>query len=96
MDTECVAESECGMMAGTFEALVANPDVYLQNQTGFDRVRGWVDGGTLYIVCENAGSSDTLSWMVVGERKDPSIKGWDKTNAHGYLKTEYVRPTGNV
>lgn len=93
IDTECVKEAECGMTIGTFESLVANPDVYLQNQTGFDRVRGWVDEGILRIVCENPGGSDSVSWMVIGERKDSLVKNWNKTNAHGYLKTEYASTT---
>ena len=90
IDTASVANADCAMTVGTFEALVANPDVYLQNQTGFARVRGWVDGGTLFILSEHTESSDTVSWMVVGERKDPLIREWNRTNAQGYLQTEYT------
>ena len=91
LDYDCVAAGECAMTTGTFVALVANPDVYLQNQSDFDRVRGWVEGSLLRIRCENIESEATISWMVVGERKDPHIKTWDKTNVNGYLMTEYVK-----
>jgi hypothetical protein len=40
-------------------------------------------------VCENSSSADTVDWMVVAERKDESIKEWGRTNANGFLITEY-------
>ena len=90
IDTQCVTDPECAMTPGTFQALVANPDMYLQNQTGFDRVRGSITRGTLQIECENRASTDRVSWMVVGERQDTLIRSWGKTNGNGYLKTEYT------
>jgi hypothetical protein len=90
LDRESTAKEECAMEAGTFEALCANPQFYLQNMDGFDRVRGTIVGATLTIHCENPQSTDRISWMVVAERKDPFIKQWDRTDADGYLVTQYT------
>jgi len=89
INKECTFRPEDAMDHGTFEALCANPDVFLQNRTGFARVIGSVTAGTLTITCESASSSDTISWMVVAERKDPFIKKWERTDADGYLITQY-------
>jgi hypothetical protein len=89
INKECTFRPEDAMDHGTFEALCANPDVFLQNRTGFARVIGSITAGTLTITCENASSSDTISWMVVAERKDSFIKKWNRTDEDGYLITQY-------
>jgi hypothetical protein len=89
LDVDCVAESDCAMSTGTFESLCANPQHFLQNRDSFDRVKGSINGGILTIECENTNSTDTIYWSVIAERKDQHIKTWDKTNANGYLVTEY-------
>ncbi len=89
LDTECVHQPTSAMSAGTFEALCANPMVYLQNNESFDRVKGSVSGGTLIIECESP-ASIKVNWLVVAERKDPLVKEWDRTNEDGYLVTEYT------
>lgn len=90
LDKDCVHAPECAMETGTFEALCANPQMYLQNMDGFDRVRGIISGAFLTILCENPSSTDRISWMVVAERKDAYIKKWERTNADGFLITEYT------
>jgi hypothetical protein len=90
LNTECVASPDCAMSDGTFQALCANPEVFLQNNETFDRVVGSVAGATLTITCENAVSHANVAWMVVAERQDPHIKEWNRTNASGYLVTQYA------
>lgn len=90
LNKECVHSPESVMEDGTFEALCANPQYYLQNMDGFDRVRATISGATLTIVCENPTSMDQISWMVVAERKDANVKKWERTNADGFLITEYT------
>jgi hypothetical protein len=89
IDKECVEDIDCAMTDGTFEALCANPTVYLQNNETFDKVIGKIVGNKLTILCENKTADCVIDWMVVAERKDELIKEWDKTNDNGYLKTEY-------
>jgi len=89
LDSQSVSDGECAMPAGTFQNLCRNAQYFLQNDSGFARLRGVITGGTLEIMCEDLTSSDVVNWMVVGERKDPYVLGGadGKTNAAGYFKT---------
>ena len=69
IDTECTRDPK-GMQPGTFEAMTTNPMVFVQCIDSFERVRGFVDSGTLHIVCENPESCARVHWMIVAERYD--------------------------
>ena len=58
------------MTVGTFEALVDNIQCFTTNETGWTAIKGSVTGGSLTIQAKTASCTDTISWMVVGERKD--------------------------
>jgi hypothetical protein len=88
IDKECTQSPECAMDEGTFEALCDNPQIFLQNNQSFDRVRGVIAGATLTITCETPAAVE-IEWMVIAERADPFIKQWDRTNPDGYLITQY-------
>jgi hypothetical protein len=77
------------MTAGTFVSLCTNPQVFVQAST-LERVCGTISGSSLTITSENSQSTTTVGWMVIAERIDPLIKKWERTNAHGYLVTEYI------
>ena len=70
------------MSAGTWELLCRDPQVWLQNDSGWAQVRGSVAGSTLTIACEDVASTDSVSWMVVAERCDEHIieTGWTDEN----------------
>ena len=89
INKECTHSPECAMDDGTFEALCGNPQIFLQNNQSFDRVRGTIIGSRLTITCENP-VSIVIEWMVIAERIDPFIKKWDRTNSDGYLVTQYT------
>ena len=89
LDSDCVAESDCGMTQGTFEALCANPHFFLQNPSSFSRLKGNIQGNILTIECEDQDSNDIVYWSVIAERKDNTVKQWNRTNENGYLITEY-------
>ena len=78
-----------GMQDGTFEALCRDPDVFLSNNDTWDKVKGKVRANVLHIECENAESCAVISWMVVAERQDETIRHWDKTDAEGRLVLEH-------
>ena len=90
INKECTHSPECAMDDGTFEALCDNAECFLQNKTGFTRVIGVITGGILTITAESENATDTIVWMVIGERADPFIKQWDRTNPDGYLITQYT------
>ena len=90
INKQCTSSPQGAMDDGTFEALCENPQYFLQNLTGFDRLLGSIQGSTLTITCENNESTDTVSWIVVAERADPYIKEWDRTDENGLLMTQYT------
>ncbi|NBU34502.1 hypothetical protein EBZ38_09815 [bacterium] len=90
LDKDAVHTRDSAMTPGTFISLVDNPDVFLTNKTGFSELVYTLVGSTLTIACEDSASTNTVSWMVVGERKDLGVTQWNKTNANGYLITEYT------
>ena len=91
INKECTHSPECAMDDGTFEALCANPQIFLQNNQSFDRVIGSITGCILTITSENSVSNVVIEWMVIAERADSFIKQWDRTNPDGYLITQYTK-----
>lgn len=89
IDTQCTYDPQCSMDQGTFAALCTNPQYFLQNMTNYNRVTGTIVAGILTIRCQNTTANDMISWMVIAERADPFIKQWNRTNANGYLITQY-------
>jgi hypothetical protein len=62
------------MTDGTFVALCRDVQCYTSNETGWTAVKGAVSGNTLTITAQDNSCTDTISWMVVGERQDPHMK----------------------
>ena len=76
------------MTDGTFVALNRDIQCFTSNETGWDAVKGSVSGNILTITSQNNSSTDTISWMVVGERQDPTIKESVLTDDDGNLIVE--------
>ena len=83
-------DTRYGMTPGTFVWLTKADDVqtFTSNETGWDAVRSSFSGDTITIECQNASSTDTISWMVVAERGDPNIIGSTITDDDGNLIIE--------
>jgi hypothetical protein len=81
-------DEAAGMSAGTWDLLCRDPQVWIQNDSGWDAVRGSVSGSTLTIECSEAGSSDTVSWMVVAERHDQHMIDTNWTDDDGRVIVE--------
>lgn len=77
-----------GMTIGTFVALNRDIQCFTSNETGWTAVKGSVSGSTLTITAQDNTCTDTISWMVVGERQDPTVKALDITDADGNLIVE--------
>ena len=77
-----------GMTNGTFEALCRDIQSFTTNETGWEPVRSKVVGNILHIQCKDKESEDTISWMVIGERKDKGLIRDKKTDDEGKLITE--------
>jgi hypothetical protein len=70
------------MTNGTFEALCREVQCFTTNESGWDLVKGKVIGNIIYIESQNVNSTDEISWMVIGERKDKHMidTGWTDEN----------------
>jgi hypothetical protein len=72
-----------GMTEGTFVALNRDIQCFTTNESGWDLVKGKVEGNILTITSQNTESTNEISWMVVGERQDEHIKNTDWTDENG-------------
>ena len=66
-------DSSSNMTIGTFDLLTKNPQLFLQNNESFDRVKGNVESGSIYVISENQNSTASIDWTVIAERKDDEI-----------------------
>ena len=88
-------DAAADMSAGTWELLCRDPQCWIQNDSGWSGVRGSVQGNTLTIECEDAASTDSVSWMVVAERCDPHIieTGWTDDDGRVIVEPLKIVPT---
>ena len=81
-------DTKVGMTEGTFVALNRDVQCFTSNETGWGAVKGSVSGNILTITAQDNSSTDTISWMVVGERQDDTIKKSIITDDDGNLLVE--------
>jgi hypothetical protein len=81
-----------GMTEGTFVALNGNIRVFTTNESDWEPIKGSVTGNILSISCQDASCSDTVSWLVIGERHDETIKSLDFTDEQGRVIVEPLKP----
>jgi hypothetical protein len=81
-----------GMTEGTFAALNRDVQCFTTNETGWDAVKGKVEGNILTITSQNTESTDEISWMVIGERQDEHIKNTEWTDENGRPILEPLKP----
>ena len=76
------------MTEGTFVALNRDVQCFTTNETGWTAVKGSVTGNQLTIIAQENTCTDTISWMVIGERQDETVKSLDLTDNDGNLIVE--------
>ena len=81
-------DTASNMTEGTWVLLCRDEQCFTSNETGWSSVRGSVTGNILTIECEDATSTDTISWMVVAERHDANIEDSPITDATGHILVE--------
>mgnify|MGYP001283371112 CR=1 FL=1 len=85
------------MTDGTFVNLNRDVQCFTSNETGWTAVKGSVTGNLLTIIAQDNTCTDTISWMVVGERWDLAM--YDPINPmtaeNGKLKTEIPNSSYN-
>jgi len=85
-------DTVAGMTEGTFVALNRGVQCFTSNESDWDAVRGSVSGNILTIECQNAESTATISWMVIGERQDKHMYDTDWTDENGKVIVEPLKP----
>ena len=81
-------DTAAGMSEGTFVLMNSNVQCFTTNETGWSAIKGSVSGNILTITAQDNSSTDTISWMVVGERQDNVIKSSNVTDDSGKLIVE--------
>ncbi len=81
-------DSSSLMTGGTFESLTKNRQLFLQNNQTFDRVKGYIQNGNVYVLCENTNENILVDWMVTAERNDIEIISSRLYDSDGNYKPE--------
>ena len=81
-------DSVSRMTEGTFNSLCRNVQCFTTNETGWSAVRGNIEKNLLTIIAQDETCTDTISWMIIGERKDKHILDTDWTDDTGRVITE--------
>jgi hypothetical protein len=82
-----------GMTDGTFVLLNREVQCFTSNETDWDAVRGFINKNILTIECQNQNSTATISWLVIGERKDKHMYDTDWTDENGKVIVEPLKKT---
>jgi len=85
-------DTKAGMTEGTFVLLNRDVQCFTTNETGWTAVKGSVTGNEITIVAQDNTCTDTISWMVVGERQDDTVKSLEMTDSEGNLIVEPDQP----
>ena len=83
-------DTEAGMTEGTYVVLNTNTQCFTSNESGWTAVKGSVSGNTLTITAQES-CTDTISWMVIGERKDPHMVNAKWTDDDGKVIVEPLK-----
>ena len=70
------------MTDGTFVLLCREVQSFTTNESGWTAVKSSVSGNVLTIEAQSNTCTDSISWMVVGERQDQHMyeAGWTAEN----------------
>jgi len=75
-------DEEYGLTEGTWNALCRNPQVWVTSDTGWTLCKGSVTEGVLTIEAKTS-CTETVSWLVVAERKDAHMYDTEWTDENG-------------
>lgn len=84
-------DTAAGMTEGTYVLLNTNTQCFTSNESGWTAVKGSVSGNTLTITAQDNTCTDTISWMIVGERQDQHMIDTDWTDDNGKVIVEPLK-----
>lgn len=85
-------DTAAGMTEGTFEVLCREVQCFTTNESDWVAVRGKVVGNILTIEAQDTTATSTISWMVIGERKDKHMLETEWTDENGKVIVEPLKP----
>jgi hypothetical protein len=88
-------DTVAGMTEGTFVLLNRDVQCFTSNETGWTAVRGTVSGNTISIEAQDNTCTDTISWMVVGERHDQFMYDNEFADDDGHIIVEPTKRLDN-
>ena len=83
-------DTAAGMTEGTYVLLNTNTQCFTSNESGWTAVKGSVLGNTLTITAQES-CTDTISWMVIGERHDQHMLETRWTDSAGKVIVEPLK-----
>ena len=84
-------DTAAGMTDGTFEVLCGDVQCFTSNEDGWTALKGSVTGNVLTITAQDNACTDTVSWMVIGERKDAKMIESEWADDDGKLIVETLK-----
>jgi hypothetical protein len=84
-------DDAAGMTEGTYVLLNTNTQCFTSNESGWTLVKGSVSGNTLIITAQDNTCTDTISWMVIGERHDQHMFDTSWTDENGKVIVEPLK-----
>jgi len=84
-------DTAAGMSEGTFVLLCTDVQCFTSNEEGWTALKGAVSGNILTITAQDDTCTDTVSWMVIGERCDPHILDTEWTDDNGKVIVEPLK-----
>ena len=85
-------DTVAGMSEGTFVLLNREIQCFTSNETGWTAVKGSVSGNILTIIAQDNTCTDTISWLVIGERQDQHMYDTEWTDENGKVIVEPLKP----
>jgi hypothetical protein len=85
-------DTVAGMTEGTFVVLNREVQCFTTNETGWTAIKGSVAGNLLTITAQDNTCTDTISWLVIGERQDQHMYDTGWTNENGKVIVEPEKP----
>jgi len=91
-------DTSANMTEGTFVALCKNVHCFTSNESDWTPVKGSVLGNILTIMAQDATSTATVNWLVIGQRQDKHIMDTDWTDSNGDVIVEPIKivPIENI
>ena len=85
-------DTVAGMSEGTFILLNREVQCFTSNETGWTAVKGSVSENILTITAQDETCTDTISWLVIGERQDQHMYDTEWTDENGKVIVEPLKP----